>query len=112
MHNFDQLAAQLTPHYSYFKVGQRLLFTGHSHQAWPDAALAGQAEAFAVAAESVDEKWHTAFARTDVLRGYLRQWYDDPQRPVLPGGKYSHVIGKLALFAGFEKQAQNHYNRW
>ncbi|MCV6605030.1 MAG: kynureninase [Porticoccaceae bacterium] len=78
MHDFDALAKQLAPHYSRFNVSERLLFTGHSHQAWPDVAVEGQVEAFDAAARSVDEKWGTAFAKADVLRGYLREWYDDP----------------------------------
>lgn len=78
MHDFNALAEQLTPHYSRFNVGERLLFTGHSHQAWPDVAAEGQLEAFDAAARSVDKKWQTAFNKADMLRGYLRQWYDDP----------------------------------
>ena len=33
----------LAPHYSRFRVAERLLLTGHSHQAWPDVALDGSA---------------------------------------------------------------------
>ena len=29
----------LAAHYSRFRVGERLLLTGHSHQAWPDVSL-------------------------------------------------------------------------
>ena len=35
----DSLALSLQPFYSKFKVAERLLFSGHSHQAWPDAAI-------------------------------------------------------------------------
>ncbi len=52
----------LAPHYSRFRVGERLLLTGHSHQAWPDRALDGQLRAFNDAAEQVDAKWQRAFA--------------------------------------------------
>ena len=78
MHDFNALAERLAPHYSAFNVSERLLFSGHSHQAWPDIAVEGQVEAFDAAAKSVDEKWGAAFARADILRGYLRDWYDDP----------------------------------
>ena len=37
-------------HYTRFRVAERLLLTGHSHQAWPDVALEGQLEAFEDAA--------------------------------------------------------------
>ena len=75
--SFDTLANSLAPHYSRFRVSERLLFTGHSHQAWPDVAAEGQAECFDIAARDVDEKWGLAFDKADVLREYLRNWYDD-----------------------------------
>ena len=55
----------LARHYSRFRVGERLLLTGHSHQAWPDVALQGQLDAFLDAAEGVDTKWGRAFAVAD-----------------------------------------------
>lgn len=78
MSEIDQLANKLIPHYSHFRVSERLLFTGHSHQAWPDVALEGQSEYFHVCAEMVDNKWEAAFEKTEILRGYLRNYYDDP----------------------------------
>ena len=78
MHNIDDLALKLQPHYSHFDVTNRLMFSGHSHQAWPDVALDGLKQGFLEAAQLVDEKWASAFAKTDVLRNYLKQFYDDP----------------------------------
>jgi kynureninase len=61
----------LAPHYSRFDVANRLLLTGHSHQAWPDAGCAGQQRAWDDAAELADEKWERAFAMAHrVKRGY------------------------------------------
>jgi kynureninase len=77
MASFDKLAEKLIPHYSQFKVAKRLLFTGHSHQAWPDEAFEGLKEAFLTAADQVDYKWSAAFEKTDILRQYLRRFYDD-----------------------------------
>ncbi len=51
----------LAPHYTRFRVGERLLLTGHSHQAWPDVGFEGQQRAWLDAAELVDEKWERAF---------------------------------------------------
>lgn len=63
----------LAPHYSRFRVTERLLLTGHSHQAWPDRAFEGQQRAWLDAAEFVDEKWERAFERADRVRqGYAR----------------------------------------
>jgi selenocysteine lyase/cysteine desulfurase len=78
MSDIDSLAHKLIPHYSYFNVGERLLFTGHSHQAWPDVAREGQLEYFDVCAREVDNKWEAAAEKTEILREYLRDFYDDP----------------------------------
>lgn len=68
----------LAPHYSRFDVANRLLLTGHSHQAWPDRGFAGQEEAWLDAARYVDEKWERAFAKAErVRRGYARLLDDD-----------------------------------
>ncbi len=58
----------LAPHYSAFRVADRLLLTGHSHQAWPDCARDGQLRAWEDAAELVDDKWERAFAMADRVR--------------------------------------------
>jgi kynureninase len=55
----------LAPHYARFGVDKRLLFTGHSHQAWPDCGLVGQLDAWSDAAELADEKWERAFAKAE-----------------------------------------------
>ena len=58
----------LAPHYSRFRVAERLLLTGHSHQAWPDAGFAAQQEAWLDAARLVDDKWEAAFARAERVK--------------------------------------------
>ena len=61
----------LAAHYSRFRVNERLLLTGHSHQAWPDVGFAAQQRAWLDAAELVDDKWDRAFAEADrVARGF------------------------------------------
>lgn len=47
--------------YTRFRVAERLHLTGHSHQAWPDRAEAGQLRALEDAALLADEKWGRAF---------------------------------------------------
>lgn len=81
----DFFSSRLAKHYSHFDVENRLLFTGHSHQAWPDVALEGLIEAFDVAARKVDTKWDVVFEKIDVMRDYLKRYYDDPH------GKYTHA---------------------
>ncbi len=68
----------LAQHYRHFKVDQRLLLTGHSHQAWPDVARQAQLEAYDDAALAVDDKWDRAFAKADRVREGFRQLLDDP----------------------------------
>jgi len=63
----------LAAHYTKFRVTERLLLTGHSHQAWPDIAFDGQIEAWNDAAEHVDEKWTRAEEKANrVRRGFSR----------------------------------------
>jgi len=63
----------LASDYSRFRVAERLLLSGHSHQAWPDRGFEGQKRAWEDAAEHVDEKWERAFARAERVReGYRR----------------------------------------
>lgn len=63
----------LAPHYSRFRVSERLLLTGHSHQAWPDRGFDGQTAAWLDAARYVDDKWDEAFAQADRVRaGFAR----------------------------------------
>ena len=68
----------LASDYSSFRVADRLLLTGHSHQAWPDVAREGQLEAFEDAALCVDEKWDRAFARAERVRDGFRSLLGDP----------------------------------
>src|SRR5687767_15525657 len=74
----------LAAHYSRFRVGERLLLTGHSHQAWPDAGFEGQQCAWLDAATLVDDKWAAAEAQANLVRqGFGRLLGDDPSRIAL-----------------------------
>lgn len=68
----------LADHYRHFRVGERLLLSGHSHQAWPDVARDGVLEAFDDAALAVDEKWGRAEAKAERVRAGYRTLLDDP----------------------------------
>jgi kynureninase len=74
----------LAPHYSRFRVTERVLLTGHSHQAWPDVAFDGQQRAWLDAAEFVDDKWARAEDRAMRVRdGFARLLGDRPERIAL-----------------------------
>lgn len=64
--------------YYRFRVRERLLLSGHSHQAWPDCAFAGQLRAFTDAAERVDDKWELAFEQARQVRVGYQRLLDDP----------------------------------
>ncbi len=61
-------AEDLAKHYQQFDVSNRILLTGHSHQAWPDVALDGQKQAWLDAAKHVDDKWNSAFEKAEQLK--------------------------------------------
>lgn len=71
--DFRRSPNPIAGHYARFRVAERLLLTGHSHQAWPDAGFEGQVEAWTDAANLVDEKWDRAEAVADRVRsGFAR----------------------------------------
>jgi len=87
----------LAPSYSSFRVSERLLLTGHSHQAWPDCAFEGQKRAWLDAAEGVDAKWERAFERAErVRRGFARLLGDDPDRIALAASTHELVVRFLS----------------
>jgi len=67
----------LAGYYSLFKVAERLLLTGHSHQAWPDCGFEGQKQAWLDAAENVDDKWEKAFTKAEEVKNGYRRILDD-----------------------------------
>lgn len=68
---------RLAEHYRDFRVADRLLLSGHSHQAWPDVAREGVLAAFDDAAREVDEKWALAEAKAERVREGFRALLDD-----------------------------------
>lgn len=85
-------ATRLSPHYSKFQVSQRLLLSGHSHQAWPDVALQGQIEAFEDAARDVDSKWGRAFEKADRVREGFRQFLGEPAAELALGASTHDLV--------------------
>jgi kynureninase len=71
-------AEELAKHYSAFRVSERLLLTGHSHQAWPDAGREGVVEAWDDAALLTDEKWERAFEKAERVRNGFRSLLGEP----------------------------------
>jgi kynureninase len=89
--------AELAKHYSRFRVTDRILLTGHSHQAWPDVAFEAQQQAWLDAAELVDDVWDQAFAKAnEVRRGFARLLDDSPDRIALAPNTHELVVRFLS----------------
>ncbi|MGH3516772.1 MAG: kynureninase [Haloechinothrix sp.] len=87
----------LAGHYLRFGVADRLLLTGHSHQAWPDVALRGQLESFEDAAREVDAKWARAEAKAaEVVQGFRRLLADPDGQIALGASTHDLVIRFLS----------------
>lgn len=84
----------LAPHYSRFRVDERLLLTGHSHQAWPDRAEVGQHRAFEDAARWVDEKWDRALEQAARVREGYGRLLDTPAETICLGTSTHELIVK------------------
>jgi kynureninase len=82
----------LAGHYRKFRVGERFLLTGHSHQAWPDCGLDGQRQAWLDAAEYLDHKWDHAFARAERVRRGFARLLDDPGGHIALGSNTHELV--------------------
>jgi len=88
---------ELGKHYTRFRVTERILLTGHSHQAWPDVAFEAQQQAWLDAAELVDDVWDRAFEKAnDVRRGFARLLDDSPDRIALAPNTHELVVRFLS----------------
>jgi len=87
----------LAADYARFGVADRLLFTGHSHQAWPDVAREGPLAAWDDAARHADEKWERAFAMADRVRaGFARLLGTDADEVALGASTHELVVRFLS----------------
>lgn len=87
----------LARHYSRFRVAERLLLTGHSHQAWPDVGFDAQKQAWLDAAELVDAKWERVFEKWErVCRGYAALLGDTEGDVTLASSTHDLVVRFLS----------------
>ena len=85
----------LAPQYSRFRVSERLLLTGHSHQAWPDCGFDGQTAAWEDAARYVDDKWERAFDRADRVREGFARLLGDAGGGIALGANTHELVVRL-----------------
>ena len=88
-------ARRLARHYSRFRVDERILLTGHSHQAWPDVAFDAQMQAWQDAAELVDRKWDRALAVADEVREGYRSLLGDPDGDIALGQNTHELVTRF-----------------
>ena len=69
--DLTKIVNPLSKHYKDFKVTERILLTGHSHQAQPDVAREGILECWKDASELADDKWGKVFDVADKVRNYI-----------------------------------------
>jgi len=82
-------------YYSQFRVAERLLLTGHSHQAWPDRGFEGQKAAWLDAARYVDDKWEQAFVRAERVREGFAALLDDRDGDLALGANTHELVVRL-----------------
>lgn len=85
----------LAAHYSRFKVAERMLLTGHSHQAWPDVGFEAQQQAWLDAAEFVDEKWPRAAERAGRVRAHWKRLLEDDEGDIALGQNTHELVTRL-----------------
>lgn len=87
----------LARYYRRFRVSERLLLTGHSHQAWPDRGFEGQQHAWLDAADFVDDKWDRAFAKAGRVRdGYTSLLGDETGHIALASNTHDLLVKFLS----------------
>jgi kynureninase len=87
--------SDLARHYSRFGVAERVLLTGHSHQAWPDVAFDAQQRAWLDAASLVDDKWERAAGVAEDVRRGWRRLLNDPTGTIALGQNTHELVVRL-----------------
>ena len=85
----------LAGHYTRFRVSERLLLTGHSHQAWPDVAFEAHQQAWLDAAEHVDRKWDLAEEKAERMRRGISGLLDDPTGLIALGQNTHELVTRF-----------------
>jgi kynureninase len=85
----------LAGEYARFRVADRLLLTGHSHQAWPDCSFEAQQQSWLDAAELLDDKWERAFARADEVRRGFARLLGEPGGEIALGASTFELVVRL-----------------
>jgi kynureninase len=85
----------LAAYYTRFRVAERLLLTGHSHQAWPDVGFEAQQQAWLDAAEFVDDKWTRAAEQAARVQAHWKRLLNDEQGDIALGQNTHELVVRL-----------------
>lgn len=96
----------LQHHYSDFDVSNRILLSGHSHQAWPNVAAIGQLQAYKDAAKYVDDKWEAAFAKADEVRKFYADLIKEPSAEIALSGSTHDLLVRFLSCLPFRKHSR------
>ena len=94
----------IAPHYSRFNVAERLLLTGHSHQAWPDVGFEAQAQSWLDAAQYLDDKWEPAFRQAARVRAGFGQLLGEPNAAIALAGNTHELVVRLLSALPLERR--------
>jgi len=85
--------ATLRAAYARFLVEDRILLTGHSHQAWPDVVRDALVLAFDDAARFVDDKWEAAvFPRVEAVGAAILERLGFDRDDAIAFGRSTHEL--------------------
>src|SRR5262249_61115616 len=87
--------SELARYYSRFRVTERVLLTGHSHQAWPDVSFDAQQHAWLDAADLVDAKWDRAAEQAALVEAGFRRLLNDPTGTIALGENTHDLATRL-----------------
>ena len=96
----------LSKYYSDFKVTERVLLTGHSHQAQPDCAKDGIIECWNDASALADDKWEKVFAISDEVRKYFAGHLDDEKDNIVLGQNTHDLILRFLSALDFKNRTK------
>ena len=94
----------LAEFYKDFKVTERVLLTGHSHQAQPDCAKEGIFKCWKDTSELADEKWGKVFETADRVRECLAELIDDDKENIVLGQNTHDLIVRFLSALDFKKR--------
>lgn len=95
---------RLAGFYRQFDVENRLLFTGHSHQAWPDVAYDGMKKSWEDASQYADEKWEKALEKAEIVRQGFAKILNDEQGYIALGSNTHELVVRFLSSLDLKKR--------